>query len=161
MVGVLGVGMASGAMAEEPGEVTTGPGAVFDSLNAAAVDALMCAQSNMALSPGRGGAIVAVEGGFSYEQAVGASSREGLQLTLRPESVGWYYAHNYEASVVGNREQRPLSHRDRAMVSEVDPLHRPLYLLTSAKKVIRFDGERVDVVWPRERTAIEDVIAAN
>jgi hypothetical protein len=47
------------------------------------------------------------------------------------------------------------------MVSEVDPLHRPLYLLTSAKKVIRFDGERVDVVWPRERTAIEDVIAAN
>ena len=47
------------------------------------------------------------------------------------------------------------------MVGEVDPNHRPLYLLTSAMEVVRYDGRSVDVVRPRGKVTIEDVIAAN
>ncbi len=47
------------------------------------------------------------------------------------------------------------------MVGEVDPHHRPLYLLTSSMKVVRYDGRSVEVVWPRGKVTIEDVIAAN
>ena len=158
---VIALALASAAMAEEPEVFTTGPGAVFDSPEAAAIDALMFAHRTMALARGRGGAIFVVDGGYSYGSTVRATARDGFQLTLRPGHVGWYYAHNNATPLVPSRQRELLSDSDRTMVSRVDPLHRPLYLLTPELKVIRFDGENVDLVWPKGKITIEDVIAAN
>ena len=160
-MGVLAFAMASGAMAEEPEGVTTGPGAVFDSLDAAAIDALMFAHRTLRLGQAQGGAIFVTDSGFSYGPMVRAT-RHGFRLTLRTGDVGWFYAYNYELPTVGDRQPKFLTREDRSMVSEVDPHHRPLYLLSSRMKVVRYDGKSVDVVWPkRGKTRIQDVIAAN
>ncbi len=160
IAGVLALAMASGAMAEEPEGVTTGPGAVFDSPNAAAIDALMHAHRTMALAPGQGGAIFAKDGGFSYGPTVRSTARDGFQLKLRPGDVGWYYAHNYELPTFRDRERRVPTRENRSMVSEVDPYHRPLYLLTRRMKVVRYDGRSVDLVLA-EGEDQDHVIAAN
>ena len=161
IMGVLALAMASGAMAEEPESATTGPGAVFDSLDAAAIDALMFAHRTLRLGRAQGGAIFVTDGGFSYGPMVRAT-RDGFQLTLRTGDVGWFYADNYQRPTFGDRQPKFLTRESRSMVSEVDPYHRPLYLLSPGMKVVRFDGRSVDVVWPkRGKTRIEDVIAAN
>ncbi len=152
--------MADGAMAEAPDNAARGPGAVFASVDAAALDALKFAHRALAQSNGRGGAIFATEGGFSYGDLVRATSRSGFELTLGPDDVAWFYAHNYELPVVGGGHMRVPTKADRSMVSQVDPHHRPLYLLTSRMTVLRYDGIDTDVIVPG-RVTVGDVIAAN
>jgi len=125
-----------------------GPGALFPSIDAAAIDALTYAylRARTACDPAlmSGGTIHLVAGGFySYSevhQAKRSTPRE-IDYILKPQDVARF--HLYPASRdarVNLISERP-SGADRRSVSVVDPLHRPLYILHPSLAIRAYRGE--------------------
>ncbi|MFK7895807.1 MAG: hypothetical protein AB8G23_08235 [Myxococcota bacterium] len=120
----------------------SGPGTVFESIEAAASDALvysyLVSRSNRVTTGEiRGGAIFPTEGGFSYDEPArssdGASGR--LRYRLQPTDLAHYRQFPADArtgviSATGN-----LHVDDRRVVDRRDPLKRPLYYLTPKRRI--------------------------
>ena len=123
---LLALSVATGAHAGEPGHAPGHPGAVFSTLEAAASAALHDASERARRSRVEwGGTIYRVEGGYAYS-APRRGNANGVKLRLGSGDVAWYYAHGERGSHAANR----VSERDRRMGDRVDPLHRPLFVLS-------------------------------
>jgi hypothetical protein len=130
-----------------------GPGALFTSIDAAAVDALTYAylQAHAACDAEfmRGGTIHPVgEEHFSYGETHRANrwSLHKISYVLKPQDVARFHLYpvNRDSSV--NRTNERPSRVDRRSVSAVDPLHRPLYILHPSLAIRAYRGEGPETV---------------
>ncbi|MBW2691075.1 MAG: hypothetical protein JRE57_00395 [Deltaproteobacteria bacterium] len=131
-----------------------GPGALFASIEAAAVDALTYAhlQALEARDTARirGGTIHTVDGRYSYGQIQRGNPLTPHRISYRfgPHEVARFHAYPVYQNPLTNRANERLSSADRRSVGFIDPLHRPLYVLhpSLAIRVYRGEGfERAEV----------------
>ena len=123
-----------------------GPGHVFSSLDAAAVDAMAWSvtDARRTAKEGRmyGGAITAVEGGFTYEEPTVASPVRPLDIRYKIDRMDVARFHVYPKAY-DMRESRAREHVtrwDRKSVDHADPRHRPIYFLTPSLIVKVYHG---------------------
>jgi hypothetical protein len=139
LVASLGLGCAQlpGMLFEHPAPAlhAEGPGTLFESAEAAAVDALTYAYLQ-AREAGdtermRGGTIFAVGEGFSYADIHVASSITGYRVgySLHPQDVARFQMYPLVDDHDVNRVNERASLADRRSIRVTDPLHRPLYVL--------------------------------
>jgi len=144
-----------------PGEATLGPGAVFESIETAAVDALAHARHHEGPAD-RGrlriGTIRRVPGGFSYglpersRATVWSLAPPVLRFGLGPEDVATYVVHPRSGRAVIDRENEEPNPSERRLVDRLDPRGRPLYLLTPSQRVLRYERDR-------EQTPVEQLVS--
>ena len=137
-----------GALRAAPPDLEAqGPGTVFSSAEAAAVDALTYfhLQALDARQTGRmrAGTIHRVGDGYSYDEVhlAGALSRHQVRYTLKPQDVARFHSYPRVNDFVVNRANERPSRVDRRSVSQVDPLHRPLYILHPSLVIREYRGE--------------------
>jgi hypothetical protein len=154
LIALLAIGCshlsASGGTARDgvpPSLKAHGPGAVFPSVDEAAVDALTYAylQGHAANSAEqmRGGTIQRSGDGYSYSEIHVANARSAhwILYTLAPQDVARFqiYPRVHDHDV--NRVNERLSRVDRRTVSFIDPLHRTLYVLHPSLSIRAYRGE--------------------
>ena len=131
-----------------------GPGALFTSVEAAAVDALTYAYLQAHDSRDsvriRGGTIYPVGDRYSYGEIQLANPLTPHRISYRfgPHEVARFHAYPVYRDLHANRANERLSRLDRRSVSVVDPLHRPLYVLHPSLAIRAYHGEgsqRVEV----------------
>ncbi|MCA9509326.1 MAG: hypothetical protein KC560_01390 [Myxococcales bacterium] len=131
-----------------------GPGAVFPTVEAAAVDGLAHAHrverrsQNSRLS--RGGVIRAVPGGFTYDALVAASEEhpDELTLVLAQDVVAHFHTYPRQNPAI-DRTNEAHSAEDRAIVDELDRLGRPSYVLTPSLRIVGYYGRDARAAVPR------------
>jgi hypothetical protein len=123
---------------------------VFYSVEAAAMDALAFVHSQR-YPAGRphliGGTIARVDGGFSYAAPVAskvhsALSTPFLQLRLGPDDVASFMVYSRRDDRRIDRENETPSKSAMQIVDELDPRHRPLFLLTPSLRVVQYEGKQ-------------------
>lgn len=131
-----------------------GPGALFASIEAAAIDALTYAHIKALEARDtarfRGGTIYTVEGGYSYGEIQFAKplTPHRISYPFGPHDVARFHAYPVYPSALANRANERPSRPDRRSVDFVDPLHRPLYILHPSLAIRVYRGEdfeRADV----------------
>ncbi len=125
---------------------TDGPGTVFHSIQAAALDALT--RAHLTATPRdrqrlRVGTIYRVASGFCYTapQRAAASSplmRQSVRYPLRSIDVASYIIRPRSGEARSNRSDEMPSEEEKRIVDELDPAHRPLYLLTPSLDVVLY-----------------------
>jgi len=154
LTALLGIGCAQGPGASAPFGTrlpsqleAQGPGAVFASIEAAAVDALtytyLSAKAARSVERARGGSIYATRGGYSYDEirVAGRLVPHRVSYTLKPGDVARFVTYPRDSDRRVNwRNERP-SHVDRRGVTVKDPLHRPLYVLHPSLMIREYRGE--------------------
>jgi hypothetical protein len=137
-----------------------GPGALFTSVEAAAVDALTYAylQAHKARDTARirGGTIYPVGGHYSYGEIQLGNPLSPHRISYRfgPHEVARFHAYPVYRDVLANRANERASRVDRRSVSAIDPLHRPLYILHPSLAIRAYRGEgsqRAEVANLRQR----------
>lgn len=132
---------------ETPVLEARGPGAVFSSIEAAAVDALTYSylQGREARDGElmRGGTIHAVGTGYSYGDIHVAKplSTHRITYALGRQDVARFQIYPRVGNRDVNRANERPSQRDRRSVSVTDPLHRPLYILHPSLAIREYRGE--------------------
>ena len=131
-----------------------GPGALFTSVEAAAIDALtyayLQARESRDTARIRGGTIYPVGDRYSYgEIQLGYPlSPHRISYRFGPHEVARFHAYPVYRDRQANRANERLSQVDRRSVSVIDPLHRPLYVLHPSLAIRAYRGEgsqRVEV----------------
>lgn len=131
-----------------------GPGALFTSVEAAAVDALtyayLQARESRSTERIRGGTIYPVGDRYSYGEIQIANPLSPHRISYRfgPHEVARFHAYPVYRDLRANRANERLSRMDRRSVSFIDPLHRPLYVLHPSLRIRAYRGEdsqRVEV----------------
>jgi len=137
-----------------PIELTArGPGAVFDTIDAAAIDALaysyLQAREAGDLQRMRAGTIRRAGAGYTYDEIVVAKpgSASQIEYRVRVDDVARFHVYPFDTDRDVNSSNERLSAVDRRSVSVVDPLHRPLYVLhpSLAVRAYRAESEPVEV----------------
>jgi hypothetical protein len=130
-----------------------GPGALFTSMDAAAIDALTYAylQAREACDPEfmRGGTIYPVgEGFYSYGEIHRANrwERHRISYILKPRDVARFHLYPVNRDAAINLVNERPSRVDLRSVRTVDPLHRPLYILHPSLGVRAYRGEDPQIV---------------
>jgi len=123
-----------------------GPGAVFDSIQAAALDALT--DAHLTATPRdrqrlRVGTIHRVDNGYSYTapRRAGTSTplmRQSVRYRLRSIDVASYVIQPSSGEARSNRSNEMPSEEEKRIVDELDPAHRPLYLLTPSLDAVSY-----------------------
>ena len=119
-----------------------GPGAVFPTIEDAAVDALsytyLMAKSEKDIERMRAGTIYSVDTGYSYGEIHAFSNvLEGqVSYSLKPRDVARF--HMYPLSI---RKNERVSQADRRSVDVTDPLHRPLFILHPSLEIREYRGK--------------------
>jgi len=157
---LLSVGSAHASSLVEIDYDVKGPGVVFDTIDAAVVDALAYSHVSAHESGNRwlmrGGTIEKVEGGFTYGEPVVASRFDRSHVKIGLGSTDVAHFKTYPRSVGSHRTNllnETHSDEDRANVDKVDPYHRPSYILTPSLKVKAYRG--------KVAAAVEDVEIAS
>jgi hypothetical protein len=128
-------------------DVVRGPGAVFDSIDEAAADALAWCYLRATRRPYQGraqaGVIFEKEGGYTYGKTVTARAIDPgrVKLVLRPNDVAHFRVYPPANSTRAARAVERHSRTDREAVSQDDPLHRASYLLTPRRSVRVYAGQ--------------------
>ena len=131
-----------------------GPGAVFDSIQAAAVDALtFCYLQARAAGDSermRAGTIQRSGAGYAYSELHVASPLAPRRIEYRfaPQEVARFHVYPPHTDRDVNRTSERLSSKDWRSVSVIDPLHRPLYVLHPSLAIRAYrgvDSEAVEV----------------
>jgi hypothetical protein len=124
-----------------------GPGTLFPSIEAAAVDALtyayLSARAARDVERARGGSIYATRGGYSYDEirVAGRVVPQRVTYTLEPGDVARFVTYPRDSDRRVNwRNERP-SLVDRRGVTFEDPLHRPVYILHPSLVIREYRGE--------------------
>ena len=124
-----------------------GPGVMFASIEAAAIDALtyayLSAKAARNVERARGGSIYATRGGYSYDEirVAGRLVPQRVTYTLEPGDVARFVTYPRGSDRRVNwRNERP-SHVDRRGVTVEDPLHRPVYVLHPSLVIREYRGE--------------------
>jgi len=128
-----------------------GPGTIFESAEAAAVDALAYAHREARRAREtdrvRGGTIYRSGGGYSYGEIHVARRLNPSRVshTLGPRDVARFLIYpRVDDRAVNRANERP-SRADRRSVSVIDPLHRPLYILHPSLAIRVYRGEGRDL----------------
>ena len=128
-----------------------GPRTIFESAEAAAVDALTYAHREAREAREtdrvRGGTIYRAGGGYSYGEirVAGRVAPHRVSYTLKPGDVARFVTYPRNSNRRANwRNERP-SHVDRRGVTANDPLHRPLYILHPSLSIRVYRGEGQDL----------------
>jgi hypothetical protein len=149
----LGLGCAQlpqllAARKTEPAQLEArGPGTVFASIEAAAVDSLtyayLQAQAAHDTELMRGGTIYATRGGYSYGEIHVARplSAHRVTFTLKPQDVARFLIYSRDSSHDVNPANERPSRPDRRSVNVIDPLHRPIYILHPSLVIREYRGE--------------------
>ena len=144
----------------EPSLEARGPGTIFPSIDAAAVDALtyayLLARAAHDTERMRGGTIHRVDGGYSYGeiQVAGPLLPSRLTHPLKPRDVARFVIYSRTGHHRVDRANERPSKEDRRSVRFVDPLHRPLYILHPSLMIRVYrgeEGEFLDVADLRHR----------
>jgi hypothetical protein len=112
-----------------------GPGSVFDSIEAAAVDALtfcyLQAREAGDMERMRAGTIERSGAGYTYGEIHVANPRaqRKIEYLFGPQDVARFHVYPPHTDHDVNRVSERLSAKDRRSVRVIDPLHRPLYVL--------------------------------
>ncbi len=125
--------------------VPQGPGTVFPSLTAAAVDALHFVEQQGPSTRAQGGTIVRTAGGYTYQEPK-VGRHDEINVTLTSDTVAWFFARRYVRPSDRTRRDERLSLEARWMVDRVDPQKRPVFLLTPGRKILTYNDARVAVV---------------
>lgn len=134
-----------GSSETSTGFAPNGPGYIFTSVDAAAVDALALAHQEQVRSKNprlsQGGVIVAEGGGFTYReiQTARPGAPDALRLRMGSKVVGHF--HTYPTQ--GRRQDRrneTHSPADRWVVDRLDSRGRPSYVLTPSLRVVVYRG---------------------
>jgi hypothetical protein len=152
LTALLGLGCAQvpllAAFRAEPVQLEAwGPGTVFASPEAAAIDALtyayLQAQAAHDTELVRGGTIYRVGEGYSYGEILvaGPMAAHRARYTLGPQDVARFVTYPRDLSPDVNRANEQPSIVDRRTVSFTDPLHRPLYILHPSLMIREYRGE--------------------
>jgi hypothetical protein len=137
-----------------------GPGALFASAEAAAIDALAYAYLQGVeardLARTRGGTISTVGSHYNYGkiQLGNPLTPHRIDDRFGPHEVARFHADPVSRDIPTNRANERLSRADRRSVRIVDPLHRPLYVLHPSLAMCAYSGEgsqRVEVANLRHR----------
>jgi hypothetical protein len=129
-----------------------GPGAVFASVEAAAVDALaygyLQARKARDLGRMRAGTIQRVDEGFSYGEirVAGPLLPGRITYALGPRDVARFQIYPRLGDRDANRIARRASKADRRSVRFADPLHRPLYILHPSLVIRVCRGEEAECI---------------
>jgi hypothetical protein len=127
-----------------------GPGTVFASIEAAAIDALTYAylQAEAAHNSElmRGGTIYATRGGYSYGEIHVTKRTRPREITypLKLQDVARFHVYPRHRRSVNPANERP-SKADRRTVNLIDPLHRPLYILHPSLVIRAYRGRGHDI----------------
>jgi hypothetical protein len=125
-----------------------GPGTLFTSIEAAAVDALtyayLQARKSRDIARLRGGTIYPIDGRYSYGEIQLANSMHPHRISYRfgPHEVARFHVYPVHRDFRSNHVNERLSRVDRRSVSVTDPLHRPLYVLHPSLAIRAYSGER-------------------
>ena len=156
--------------AGEAGLEAQGPGTVFSSIEAAAVDALTYAylsgQAAHSTELMRGGTIHAKNGGYSYSviHVAKPSSAHRVTYTLKSQDVARFATYPQDLNRDVNRTNERPSMVDRRAVSFTDPLHRPLYILHPSLAIREYRGddhELAEVANLRRPSRVPGFLAGN
>lgn len=132
-----------------------GPGAVFDSVEAAAIDALSYAHLEAGLRERRSlrvGVIHRVPNGYSYTAAKRATASSPLvapsvRYRLRAIDVARYVIPPRSRKTRINRSNEEPTRNEMQIVDELDPAHRPIYKLAPSLNVVSYrHGGRASVL---------------
>jgi len=132
-----------------------GPGAVFSSVQAAALDALATAHRTATARDRerlRVGTIHRVAHGFAYsppQRALGSSllMRQRVRHRLRPIDVASYVIPPRSTEWPSARSNETPDRNMQRVVDELDPAHRPVYVLTQSLDVVSYSrGAQTRVV---------------
>ena len=149
------VGCASsqpGDFSRGPADTVRGPGAVFTTVDDAAIDALAWCyvqartEARHAGAPNsrvRGGSIRPTAGGYTYGPVAIAPRNHPsrVEFLLKPADVAHFRHYPAFNQLRPDRINEKMSAQDRAVVDELDPLKRPGYLLTPRRNVSVYTGE--------------------
>jgi hypothetical protein len=130
---------------------------VFATIEAAVRDAFEVAEDQA--GPGdrerlRIGTIRRVEGGFAWTEpvrsrgTVGASTPLQARLRLGPDDVAVYSLHPRSGDRDLDRLNEAVGAGERRLVDVQDPLHRPLFVRTPSRRILRYPAapESLEVV---------------
>ena len=128
-----------------------GPGSVFSTIDEAAVAGLAYAYRESDLVDrhqwARGGTVYQVGHGYSY-RAVRVARREDpdrVQISLRDHDVA-HFATYPKGTHQEDRLNESHSAHDRRNVDELDPRHRPAFILTPSLQVKGYGGAHSDFI---------------
>ena len=126
-----------------------GPGSLFATIDAAALDAVGWSYHASLEEPARtrrsrAGTIRAVAGGFTYDTPSVAPRDDQYRVRYPvPDDAVAHFRMNPRAALDNDRLERALEHfsaGDRDMVDHKDPQHRPIYLLAPSLKIRTYAG---------------------
>ena len=123
-----------------------GPGAVFDSAEAAAVDALtfchLQAEKTGDMERMRAGTIQRSGTGYTYSEIHVANplDQRRIEYLFAPQDVARFHVYPLHTDHDVNRTSERLSTKDRRSVSVIDPLHRSLYVLHPSLTIRAYRG---------------------
>jgi hypothetical protein len=129
-----------------------GPGAVFPTIEAAAIDAVTFAHLQQRADDGslrrvRAGTVTRVDGGFTYREVRVASRLQPgrVDFPLGPDDVAHFRTytwanHTNDALLLNRVRERP-SRDCQRLVDRIDPLHRPAFILTPSLAVRVYRGK--------------------
>jgi hypothetical protein len=129
-----------------------GPGTVFPSVEAAAVDALIYtylqAKSEHDMERMRAGTIYSVDTGYSYGEIHVARNmlEHRIAYPLKPQDVARFHMYPVAINRDVNRGNEQASQTDRRSVAVADPLHRPLFILHPSLVIREYRGRDDEVV---------------
>ncbi len=129
-----------------------GPGVVFPSIEAAAVDALIYtylqARNEQDMERMRAGTIYSVDTGYSYGEIHVASSLLEYRIAypLKARDVARFHMYPFATNHNVNRTNERATQADRRSVAVTDPLHRPLFILHPSLVIREYRGRDDEVV---------------
>ncbi len=129
-----------------------GPGSIFDSIEAAAVDALTFCylQGRESGDDGRmrAGTIEPSGAGYTYHEIHLAKpmTQRRIEYVLAPQDVARFHVYPPHTNRDVNRISERLSTKDWRSVSVIDPLHRSLYVLHPSLAIRAYSGTVREVV---------------
>jgi len=123
------------------------PGTQFDSLEEAAVAALAHVRRTATRSQAERlhvGSIVRIEGGYTWQTAEHSGShlratwRPTARVAIGPDHVATYVVHPRTGDRRTDRANERITRSERRLVDDVDPMHRPIFLLTPAGRIMAY-----------------------
>ena len=129
-----------------------GPGTVFPSVEAAAVDALIYtylqARNGQDTDRMRAGTIERSGAGYTYREIHVANplAQRRIEYPFAPHDVARFHFYPQHTDRDVNRVSERLSPKDRRSVSVIDPLHRPLYVLHPSLVIREYRGRNYETV---------------
>ncbi len=154
----------AGQAAASPAEGQAGAGErVFATIEDAVLDGFEAAEARSGPADRdrlQIGTIRRTAGGFVWtepvrsQRSIRASAPPRARLRLGPDDVAVYSLHPRTGHADLDRLNESIGAGERRLVDEQDPLHRPLFVRTPSRRILRYPG-------PAEREEALEVVRAN